>query len=528
MIPVPEITSHQLVAWCRDAVQALAVAAYACCQLGLAVYSSHRYVVLQRKRSARPAVVPPACPDANLPVVTVQLPIYNEPTVVERLIDAAAALDYPADRLEIQVLDDSTDATTSRAAAAIARHRLLGLDITHVRRDSRLGYKAGALAHGLALARGEFVAVFDADFVPGPDFLRRMMVHFADSRVGLVQARWGHLNRGRSMLTAAQAVMLDAHFLLEHVVRMSRGLFFNFNGTAGVWRRTCIEHAGGWSHATLTEDMDLSYRAQLRGWRFIFDATVVVPAELPSDMRAFKSQQHRWAKGSIQTARKLLPAVFASDLPWAVKLEAFFHLTSNAAYPLLVALSLLLLPVMLGRGMLPSAAVWALQGLVLVCGVLPVILFLAGGQREAGTRGWALVRDTLAALVLGVGLSLNNARAVLEGLGPEVGAFERTPKTGESSGHTPSNSRSAISLRPAGRAEQLLACYFVALLVWASVSEQWRAVPFLALLIAGYGWVGQGSLGIGPTAARSCSISCLSGHCACRQSPCSNEVRWRS
>ncbi|MEO5989131.1 MAG: cellulose synthase family protein [Candidatus Eisenbacteria bacterium] len=494
MIPAPEITLPLLAAWCRDALQALAMVLYACCQLGLAMYSSHRFVVLQRKRTARPVPLPPECIEARLPVVTVQLPIYNELAVVERLIDAAAELQYPADRFEIQVLDDSTDGTTACAAAAIARHRARGVDIVLVRRGSRVGYKAGALANGLKLARGEYLAVFDADFVPTPDFLRRLLPYFADPRVGCVQARWGHLNRGQSLLTAAQAVMLDAHFLLEHAVRMSRGLFFNFNGTAGVWRSACIRDAGGWSHDTLTEDMDLSYRAQLRGWRFVFDADVVVPAELPSDMQAFKSQQHRWAKGSIQTARKLLPAVFASDLPLAVKVEAFFHLTSNAAYPMLLLLSLLLLPVMLGRSFLSPVAVWALQGLVILTGVLPVTLFLAGGQREAGSRGWALVRDTLAALSLGVGLSLNNARAVLEGLGSQVGVFERTPKTGEKCGAGEPAARSAsATIRAAGRSELALACYFGALLLWAGLSSQWRALPFLGLLALAYTWVGWGS-----------------------------------
>ena len=498
MSPNPETTSPQLLAWCQNALQALAVVSYVACQLGLAIYSSHRFLVLERSRRARPMAPLPALDPDALPRVTVQLPVYNEPQVVERLIDAAAALEYPSDRLEIQLLDDSADGTTDLAAAAVTRHRARGIDVVHVRRAERIGYKAGALAHGLGLARGEFVAVFDADFVPAPDFLLRMLPHFADPGVGMVQARWGHLNRGRSLLTAAQAVMLDAHFLLEHAVRMSRGLFFNFNGTAGLWRRRCIEEAGGWSHDTLTEDMDLSYRAQLAGWRFVFDRTVVVPAELPSDMQAFKSQQHRWAKGSIQTARKLLPAVFASDVPWGVKLEAFFHLTSNAAYPMLLALGLLLLPVMLGSSVLPPVWVWAMQAVVLATGVLPVTLFLAGGQYEAGARGWALVRDTLAALVLGVGLSWNNARAVWEALGPDVGVFERTPKTGERLAAGPVRARAgAAQKRAAIPPELALAAYFVVLLGWAAASHEWRALPFLALLIAGYGWVGAA-----PRAAR--------------------------
>ncbi len=471
------------------------VVGYAGCQLGLAVYSSHRFLMLQRKRHVRPLALPPALAPEALPRVTVQLPVYNEPRVIERLIDATAALDYPAELLEIQVLDDSTDATSELAVKVIARHRARGIDIVHLRRDSRVGYKAGALAHGLTLATGEFVAVLDADFVPRPDFLERILPHFADPKVGMVQGRWGHLNRSESLLTAAQAVMLDAHFLLEHVVRMSRGLFFNFNGTAGVWRRSCIDDAGGWSHDTLTEDMDLSYRAQLRGWRFVFDASVVVPAELPADMQAFKAQQHRWAKGAIQTARKLLPAVFASPLPIAVKLEALFHLTSNAAYPMLLTLSLLLLPVMLGHSVLPAVAVWILQILVLVTGVLPVTLFLVGGQREAGRSGLSVMRDTLAALVLGVGLSVSNTRAVLEALGSEVGEFERTPKAGEApAAVSPPRGAKPVTARPAGSAEIALALYFAGLVLWAGGSGQWRVVPFVLVLAMGYAWVGRGGI----------------------------------
>ena len=480
-----------------DGLQAALVAGYAGCQAALAVYSSHRWSILLRPRVRRSAC-PPAPVAGAWPRVTVQLPVYNERRVVERLIAAAARLDYPADRLELQVLDDSTDETAALAAAAVARWRAAGVDVRHLRRGRRTGFKAGALAAGLAVARGELVAVFDADFLPPPDFLRRMVPHFADPRVGMAQARWGHLNRRRSALTSAQAVMLDAHFLLEHAARMARGLFFNFNGTAGVWRRACIEDAGGWSHDTLTEDLDLSYRAQLRGWRFVFDPDVVVPAELPCDMQALMSQQRRWAKGSIQTARKLLPAVFASRLPAAVKAEAFFHLTSNVAYPLLLLVGVLLLPVMLGRSSLPPALVWALQAGIVVLGVVPVAVFLARGQREAGRPWREALAGGVAALVLGVGLSVNNARAVCEGLGRRRGDWERTPKTGD-------GAPSARAPRPyaaahgagAGRAELLLAAYFLALLAWAAAAGQYRALPFLALLAAGFAWVGGDSRAAG-------------------------------
>ena len=487
------MTSSDPLLLVRDWTQALAVVTYAACQLGLTVFSAHRWSLLLR-RPGRPGPSPPWLEPTSWPRVTVQLPVYNERCIVERLIDAAAALDYPADRLEIQVLDDSDDETVGHAARAVVRHRLRGVDIQHVRRSTRDGFKAGALAAGLARAKGEWIAVFDADFAPPPDFLRRMARHFSDPGVGMVQACWGHLNRDQSLLTAAQAVMLDAHFLLEHAVRMRRGLFFNFNGTAGVWRRACIEDAGGWSRDTLTEDLDLSYRAQLSGWRFVFDPSIVVPAELPADMQAFKTQQRRWTRGSIQTARKILPAVFASRLPWPVKVEAALHLTSNAAYPMLLVLGLMLLPVLLGRSLLAVPAVWALQCAVLLLGIVPVTLFLARGQSAAGRRGAVVVRDVLAALVLGVGLSVNNARAVFEGLGSQVGTFERTPKTGEVHARARARRAYPTAYGLAGRGELALALYFVAVLPWLCGAHQWCALPFVVLLATGYAWVARGSL----------------------------------
>lgn len=475
-------------------LQIACIATYALAQGLIVVYSMHRYVTLWRWwRSSHHGRTTPAPRDAELPFVSVQLPVFNERLVVDRLIDAVARLDYPRDRLEIQVLDDSTDETTGIATRAVERARARGVEARLLHRSEREGYKAGALAAGLDSARGELIAVFDADFVPGPDFLRRLVPRFDDPRVGMVQARWGHLNRDRSALTAAQAVMLDSHFLLEHVVRMERGLFFNFNGTAGVWRRSCIEDAGGWSHETLTEDLDLSYRAQLAGWRFVFAPEVESPAELPADMEAFKSQQRRWAKGSIQTARKLLPRVWASDLPLRVKLEAFVHLTSNFTYPLLLALGVLLLPLLLGTSNTPPAWLWALQASLIGLGILPVCIFLAMGQRLAGARGWRVPVNVLAALVLGIGLSVSNARAVFEGLGQHPGDWQRTPKSGDGarpSGRPPYAPRSRV----AGLTETLLSGYFVLLAGWAWMQGEYRALPFIGLLVAGFMLVGLGSL----------------------------------
>ena len=477
-----------------------AAALYALTEALLLVYSSHHYLTLWRcwrRRRTRPEDLAAAERGAAaLPSVTVQLPVYNERRVVARLIDAAAALDWPADRLEIQVLDDSDDETRAIAAAAVARHRARGAHIVHLHREVRAGYKAGALAAGLERARGEWLAVFDADFIPAPGFLRRAARHFGDPDVGMVQGRWAHLNRDRSLLTAAQATMLDAHFLLQHEARASRRLFFNFNGSAGVWRRACIEDAGGWSHDTLTEDLDLSYRAQLRGWRFAFDPGLEAPAELPAEVAALASQQRRWARGSIQTARKLLPAIMRSALPLPVKLEALIHLTNNVGYPLMLVLALLPLlplPVLLGPPGAPTALAPVLQATVVLLGVVPVMAFLAAGQLRAGRRGRVVVRDVLAGLALGAGLSLNNARAVLDGLRPEVGEWERTPKTGDGT-PAPGPPRYRASRGLAGPGELVLALYFAGLAALAAGLGELRAVPFVALLAAGYGMVGWGAL----------------------------------
>jgi cellulose synthase/poly-beta-1,6-N-acetylglucosamine synthase-like glycosyltransferase len=478
----------------REALLAVALL-YALAQVLLLVYASHRWLLLWRwwrvRRPRRAAHAPATAAERALdphevPHVTVQLPVYDEPEVVERLIEAVARLDWPGERLEIQVLDDSTDDTPARAAAAIARRRRAGVRITHLRRARRDGFKAGALAAGLAQARGELVAVFDADFVPTRDFLRRAVTAFADPRVGVVQARWGHLNRHRSWITAAQATMLDAHFTLEHATRAAGGLFLNFNGTAGVWRRSCIAAAGGWSHDTLTEDLDLSYRAQLLGWRVAYVNQLVAPAELPAAMSALMTQQHRWAKGSIQTARKLLPRILAARLPARVKLEAFVHLTGNVAYPLVLVLALLLLPVLLMPATLPGFLVLALQAMVVLLGMVPVAAFLAIGRREAGAGWRRAIADVPGALLLGIGLTLNNSRAVWEGLRGRGGRFERTPKTGdEGAGPRPMAARTGER----GRGELGLAIYFLTVALFAAPARL-HAEPFLAVLVAGFAAVG--------------------------------------
>src|SRR5579862_605295 len=316
----------------------------------LAGYGMHRYVLVYlyyKHRKNR--TTEPAAHFEDLPRITVQLPIFNEQYVVERLLEAVCKLDYPRDKLDIQVLDDSTDETVNVARGLVERYAAVGNPITYHHRTNRHGYKAGALAEGMESAKGEFIAIFDADFTPPEDFLMRTIHHFTDPKIGMVQTRWTHINRNYSFLTEVEAILLDGHFVLEHSGRARSGVFFNFNGTAGVWRRSAIEEAGGWQHDTLTEDTDLSYRAQLRGWKFLYLPDIECASELPIDMNGFKAQQARWAKGLMQTAKKILPRVWKSDAPFHVKAEAFFHLTANISYPLMVLFSAMLLPAMIVR-----------------------------------------------------------------------------------------------------------------------------------------------------------------------------------
>src|SRR6266851_10160054 len=324
-------------------------ACYLAVLIGLSAYGVHRYFIIYLFLKNRKRAAVPAARFEQLPKVTMQLPIFNEVYVVERLLKSVSELDYPRDRLQIQVLDDSTDDTREITTSCAEELRQRGFNVERIHRVDRVGFKAGALATGLASSEGEFVCILDADFVPPPDLLRRTVHFFTDPKVGMIQTRWGHLNRCYSLLTRVQAMFLDGHLLLEQTARSRSGRFFNFNGTAGLWRRSCIEEAGGWQHDTLTEDLDLSYRAQLVGWKFIFLPDVVTPAELPVDMNGFKSQQHRWTKGSIQTCKKLLPRIWRSELPRHIKSEALFHLTNNSAYLLTVVLSLLLVPAIVIR-----------------------------------------------------------------------------------------------------------------------------------------------------------------------------------
>jgi cellulose synthase/poly-beta-1,6-N-acetylglucosamine synthase-like glycosyltransferase len=464
------------------------VAYYAVLSL-LAVYGVHRaFMVLlyYRHRNEDPR---PAGGLERLPVVTVQLPVYNEVYVVARLIEAVAALDYPPELLEIQILDDSTDDTRDVARRVAAEYRERGFDVVHVSRDHRRGFKAGALQAGLARARGDFLLIFDADFVPTPSLLRECLPHFSDPSVGMVQARWDHLNRDFSLLTRIQSIFLDGHFVIEHTARNRSGRFFNFNGTAGIWRRTCLEEAGGWQSDTLTEDLDLSYRAQLAGWRFVYRKDLAVPAELPVDMNGFKTQQHRWTKGSIQTGCKLLPAILKSDFPWKVKIEALFHLTNNLSYLLVVLLALLIFPAIVIREQIGWQKLAVIDFPLFFGATFSFVAFYVSSQREIG-RTWKPALKYMPCLMsVGIGLSLNNVRAVLEALVGKSTEFRRTPKYRiEGQGGEWRNKKYRAAANFSLVAEVLLAGYFLAVLLFSIVERYWLAVPFLLIFFNGFAY----------------------------------------
>ncbi len=469
----------------------------------LSILGLHRWHLLGLARRGAAHGAPSGTPPSLLtragggepPLVTVQLPIYNERFVACRLLKAVCRLDHPRDRLQIQILDDSTDDTSRRLGRLARRARRLGFHIEHLRRPARAGFKAGALAEGLQRARGEYIALFDADFIPAPDFLRRALPAFDDPQVGMVQARWGHVNRRASLLTRVQAALLDGHFLVEHLARARAGRFFNFNGTAGVWRRRCIESAGGWQARTLTEDLDLSYRAQLAAWRFVFLPDLVAPAELPARMGAFRSQQYRWAKGSMQTARLLLGPVLASRLPWRIRLEACFHLTGNAAYLLLLALCLLMWPAIRLRHPSGGPTALTLDAAVLAAATLSVAAFFHHGQRRAGRGRLESLLCLPPLLGIGAGLAVNNARAVVDALRGRDSPFVRTPKDGGRDGggarQRPERTAAAGGYGPAGArpwAEGTLALYLVAALVDSAWLGAWPWVPWLALFAWGFGY----------------------------------------
>ncbi|MHC5002155.1 MAG: cellulose synthase family protein [Planctomycetota bacterium] len=478
-----------------DALAYPLLAYYALVMVVLCTYGLHRYwmvwLYLRHRRDPHPE---PRRRFERLPAVTVQLPMFNESRVAARVIDAVAGLDYPRDRLQVQVLDDSNDDTTDLVRRRCATLASEGLDIEHRHRDERRGYKAGALEDGLAGATGELVAVFDADFVPPPDFLRRTVDHFTDPEVGMVQARWSHLNRDESLLTRIQAMSLDAHFIVEQTARARTGRWFNFNGTAGVWRRRCIEDAGGWQHDTLTEDTDLSYRAQLRGWRFVYLPQVCCAAEIPPTISAFRCRQHRWNKGLTQTAIKLLPTILRSAAPLRTKIEAWFHLTSPLPYLFILLLVLLVVPslamVLPLDGPRPALAL----GLGVAClgfGTMAAAVFYLVSQCVQRMSLVHTVLRLLALMAIGIGISVLNTRALLEAVFGGRSAFIRTPKFNGARSSDPDPLISRRRGLPAGLVELLLGSTMTVAMVFAATQPVTLVgIPFLVLFAAGFLAVG--------------------------------------
>lgn len=473
-------------------VETLILASYFFVLVILAVYGWHRYYMVYLYMKHKHEVPEPLGRFDDLPIVTIQLPLFNEMYVVDRLVDSVAAIEYPREKLEIQVLDDSTDETRAIAEAAVRRHAAEGLDIKYIHRTNRSGYKAGALEAGMQVARGEYIAIFDADFIPRPDFLRATVQHFTDPKVAMVQTRWGHLNEDYSLLTKIQAILLDAHFVLEHGSRNRGGCFFNFNGTAGIWRRAAIIDGGGWQHDTLTEDLDLSYRTQLKGWRFVFLPGHVAPAELPVEMNAFKSQQHRWAKGSIQTFLKLMPQILASDQPFKIKAEAFFHLSANFNYPLMCVLSVLMAPSMVIRYNMGWYEMLLIDVPLFLAATASVANFYMVCQRELHPHSWTERLRYLPLLMsIGIGLAINNTKAVLEAIFHKQSAFARTPKYRIDAGGgewMQKKYRQAVAVQPL--IELGLGLYFTGTLVYALANGIYGTVPFLMLFQVGFLYTG--------------------------------------
>jgi cellulose synthase/poly-beta-1,6-N-acetylglucosamine synthase-like glycosyltransferase len=463
----------------------------------LSVYGLHRYDIIRTYfKHKKNATGEPARRFDPLPRVTIQLPLYNERYVVERLIEETVKMDYPKELLQIQVLDDSTDDTHPFAEAMVERYQALGYPIEYHHRSNRHGFKAGALQEGLETATGEFVAVFDADFIPPTDFLTRTVHFFADPTVGVVQTRWAYLNRDYNFLTEVEAMLLDGHFILEHGARSRAGYFFNFNGTAGILRRKMIDDAGGWQHDTLTEDSDLSYRAQLKGWRFMYLPGLECPSELPVEMHGFQVQQSRWAKGLTQCAKKLLPGILRAKLPWRVKAEAVMHLTPNISYPLMVVISALMLPVMIVRFYMGVYQMVFLDLPLIAASFWSISAFYVIAQKELHPKSWKRSFLFLPMLMaVGVALTVINTRAVMEALFGIQSGFVRTPKF--AIGGRQMNLETKKYRRKSGWlpfVEIAIGTYFVGMIVFAITTYNFPSIPFLALFVGGYYWAGFGTL----------------------------------
>jgi cellulose synthase/poly-beta-1,6-N-acetylglucosamine synthase-like glycosyltransferase len=476
---------------------ALVLLPYFAVMIVLAIYGIHRYTLCYLYFKYRKNYHPnPPRHFEELPNVTVQLPIFNEQFVIDRLIEAVCTMEYPREKLEIQVLDDSTDETQAVAAGTVERYAVLGHPIVYIHRTNRHGYKAGALDAGLKVAKGEYVAIFDADFVPPPDWLMKVIHHFAEPEIGMVQTRWTHMNRDYSMLTQIEAILLDGHFVLEHGARARTGDFFNFNGTAGMWRIQAIADGGGWQHDTLTEDTDLSYRSQLAGWKFKYLPDIECPSELPIEMTAFKTQQARWAKGLIQTSIKVLPLMFKSDVPRRIKVEAVYHLTANLSYPLMVIMSAGLIPAMICRFYQGWFQMLLIDVPLFAASSFSIAVFYVMSERELFPKTWMKTFLYLPFLMaLGIGLTVTNTVAVVEALLGIKSAFVRTPKyrvakKGEKS--QAAKYRKRLKLAP--WIELLFGTYFFLAILYTFSNHNYFTAPFLILFVIGYWYTGLMSL----------------------------------
>ena len=434
--------------------------------------------------------------DADLPSITIQLPLFNELYVIERLLKAVTDIDYPRDLFEIQVLDDSTDETVKLAEATVGEYAGKGFDIHYIHRDDRTGFKAGALENGLKTSKGELVAIFDADFVPRPDFLRKLVHYFSDPMVGCAQMRWSHINGSYNLLTRLQTIMLDGHFVVEQTVRNRTGGFFNFNGTAGIWRRKAIEMSGGWQHDTLTEDTDLSFRAQLMGWRFVYLLDEDAPAEIPVEINAFKAQQRRWAKGVMQVGIKLYRRIWAAPLPLRVKLEMFFRLTGNISYPLMILVSLLQFPLLLVRYNQGFYHLMIFDVPLLFFSTISVVLFYGTGVWYLDKRRTKRLLHLPLVMAIGIGLAFSNARAVIEAMVGFKSEFVRTPKYSveEASDETWKRKKYKRKRGWLPLLELSFAAYFMLAIVYAVRFSLWGTIPFLFLFCFGYGYMGLMSM----------------------------------
>ncbi|MBP1648350.1 MAG: hypothetical protein H6Q30_1795 [Bacteroidetes bacterium] len=462
----------------------------------LFIFGSHGFIMIYYYLKYRSRKSPAVLEITTYPVVTVQLPVFNELYVVGRLIDASCAMVYPKEKLEIQVLDDSTDQTVDVVARHVEKYRRQGFDIKQIRRTNRVGYKAGALKEGLAVARGEFVAIFDADFVPKPDFLLKTVPHFmTDPGIGMVQTRWEHLNSEYSLLTRTQAMALDGHFVIEQSVRNKVGFFINFNGTAGVWRKSCIEDAGNWQADTLTEDLDLSYRAQLKGWRFKYLNNVTSPAELPSEINALKSQQFRWTKGAIETARKILPVVWKSKLPLGIKVHATFHLTNNLVFPFIVLAGILNVPLVFIKHTGLYDPYFTFMS-VFVFAFLGSFFFYLFSQKDV-YADWRRRIFLFPVFMAGsMGFAVNNSRAVLEGLFKKKSEFVRTPKYSIKDKQDSWTDKKYVPLKISSTVviEIILAIYCLFGVASSLYFLEIAAVPFQLLFFLGFTFVSVMSL----------------------------------